>query len=60
MQEVSGAMGKLKIHYEATAAEIIEKQMELFLDWFNQPTAGQLLKAAIAHLWLGRDRTFAL
>jgi Fic family protein len=51
MQVVSGAMGKLKVHYEAPAAEILEKQMELFLTWFNKPGLDRLLKAAIAHLW---------
>lgn len=51
MQVVSGALGKLKIHYEAPAAELIERQMEFFLTWFNKPGLDKLLKAAIAHFW---------
>ncbi len=51
MQVVSGAMGKWKVHYEAPSAEIVEKQMELFLTWFNKPGLDRLLKAAIAHVW---------
>ena len=51
MQVVSGAMGKLKVHFEAPSAEIVEIQMDLFLDWFNQPVSDKLIKAAIAHLW---------
>ncbi len=51
MQVVSGALGKLKIHYEAPAAELIETQMELFLTWFNKLGLNKLLKAAIAHYW---------
>ncbi|MCX6300394.1 MAG: Fic family protein [Bacteroidetes bacterium] len=51
MQVVSGAMGKLKVHYEAPASELLEKQMELFIIWFNKPGLDRLLKAAIAHLW---------
>lgn len=51
MQVVSGALGKLKIHYEAPAAELIERHMEFFLTWFNKPGLDKLLKAAIAHFW---------
>ena len=51
MQVVSGAIGKLKVHYEAPAAELLEKEMELFLKWFNKTGLDRLLKAAIAHLW---------
>ena len=51
MQVVSGALGKLKIHYEAPAAELIETQMDFFLTWFNKPGLDKLLKAAIAHFW---------
>ena len=51
MRVVSGAMGKLKIHYEAPAADLLESQMDRFLEWFHQPGSDGLLKAAIAHLW---------
>ena len=51
MQIVSGAMGKEKVHYEAVAATDVEKEMKLFLDWFNDDTIqiDPVLKAAIAH-----------
>lgn len=53
MQIVSGAMGKEKVHYEAVAATDVEKEMKLFLDWFNDDTIqiDPVLKAAIAHFW---------
>ena len=52
MQLVSGAMGKEKIHFEAPQAELLAKEMNLFLQWFNaKPTTDAVLKAAIAHLW---------
>ena len=53
MQIVSGAMGKEKAHYEAVAATDVEKEMKLFLDWFNDDTIqiDPVLKAAIAHFW---------
>ncbi len=53
MQVVSGAMGKERVHFEAPAAAKLPKEMELFLDWFNDETEmDAVIKAAIAHLWL--------
>jgi Fic family protein len=52
MQVVSGAMGKEKVHFQATDSAIVESEMILFLDWFNNNLETDLvLKAAIAHLW---------
>ena len=52
MQVVSGAMGKEKIHYEAPPSDDVPRQMQWFLQWFNnEPTTDPVLKAAIAHLW---------
>lgn len=66
MQVVSGAMGKEKVHFQAPAAFIVEKEMHQFLDWFNdhseilRPNGTRhhetnpidlVIKAAIAHLW---------
>lgn len=52
MQVVSGAMGKEKIHYEAPSAEQLEKEMKLFLKWFNaKDKIDPVIKSAIAHLW---------
>lgn len=52
MQVVSGPYGRERIHYQAPAADKIDHEMALFLDWFNQETTIDLvLKAALAHLW---------
>ncbi|MBS4041201.1 MAG: Fic family protein [Flavobacteriales bacterium] len=52
MQVVSGAMGKEKVHYEAIKAELVEAEMEKFLDWYNNDNLlDPVLKAAIAHFW---------
>jgi len=52
MQVVSGPVGKEKVHYEAPPAEVLEKEMFKFLDWFNKYNDIDLvLKASIAHLW---------
>jgi len=52
MQVVSGAMGKEKVHFQAPDSSLVEKEMNLFLDWFNNYEKTDLvLKAAIAHLW---------
>lgn len=52
MQVVSGAMGKEKVHFQAPDSSIVEKEMNLFLDWFsNNSKIDLVIKAAIAHLW---------
>lgn len=52
MQVVSGAMGKEKVHYEAIKAELVEEEMDKFLDRFNNDNQlDPVLKAAIAHFW---------
>jgi Fic family protein len=52
MQVLSGAMGKERVHFEAPQSEIVEKEMQVFFDWFNsQDGLDPVLKAAIAHLW---------
>jgi len=52
MQVVSGAMGKEKIHFVAPEASKVEKEMSIFLNWFNQTANLEpLIKAAVAHLW---------
>lgn len=51
MQVVSGAMGKEKVHFEAPSSMRIEKEMDIFIDWFNAKELDALMKAAIAHLW---------
>ncbi len=52
MQVVSGAMGKEKVHFQAPPAESLEKEMNNFLNWFNDDRKIDLvLKAGIAHIW---------
>lgn len=52
MQVVSGAMGKEKVHFQAPDSELVNNEMLLFLDWFNNDDKIDLvIKAAIAHLW---------
>lgn len=53
MQVVSGALGKEKVHFQAPDSSLIEQEMNLFLDWFNNNNLNidLVIKAAIAHLW---------
>jgi Fic family protein len=52
MQVVSGAMGKEKIHFEAPQTEVLEIEMNVFLQWFNDALPiDPVLKSALAHLW---------
>jgi len=52
MQVVSGAMGKEKVHFQAPDSSLVENEMNLFLDWFNNNVKTDLvIKAAVAHLW---------
>jgi Fic family protein len=55
MQVVSGKVGRERVHFEAPAAGRLQREMKLFLDWFNAPSSGTpcsadpLPKAGIAH-----------
>ena len=52
MQVVSGPIGREKVHFEAPNANRLEKEMQMFLDWFNDGhNMDPVLKAGIAHLW---------
>jgi len=52
MQIVSGAMGKEKVHYTAPEAPRLEKEMNRFIEWFNDDESMEpVVKSAIAHLW---------
>ena len=52
MQVISGDMGKEKVHFHAPDSDLVENEMLLFLDWFNNYDKIDLvIKAAIAHLW---------
>lgn len=49
---VSGMFGRERVHYIAPTPERIEREMAVFLDWFNrdEPTSS-VVRSAIAHLW---------
>ncbi|SKB41108.1 Fic family protein [Daejeonella lutea] len=58
MQVVSGTYGKEQIHFEAPPSDRVPKEMERFINWFNETTPGgkyQIIQApvrsAIAHLY---------
>lgn len=52
MQVVSGAIGRETIHFEAPSAELIDEEINHFLDWFNNENQlDTVIKASIAHLW---------
>jgi len=55
MQVVSGPIGRERTHFEAPAAERLDREMNAFFDWFNEEDDGAdfdaVLKAALAHLW---------
>lgn len=53
MEVVSGPVGKERVHYEAPAAPLLDKEMSQFLVWANEPNGlDPVLRAAQAHLWL--------
>lgn len=52
MQVVSGPIGKEKVHFEAPNADYLEKEMQVFLTWFEEKNdIDPVIKAGIAHFW---------
>ena len=52
MQVVSGAVGRERVHFEAPAARGLDREMQVFLDWFNENTETDwVVKAGLAHIW---------
>ncbi|MDR6608424.1 Fic family protein [Pseudomonas synxantha] len=55
MQVVSGRLDKPTVHFEAPPRPGLERQLEIFLDWFesgrSQAGLDPLLRAGIAHFW---------
>ena len=52
MQIVSGPVGKETIHYIAPPKNVLDNEMDVFLNWVNtNDEHNPLLKAGIAHLW---------
>jgi len=59
MQVVSGAMGKENVHFQAPDSSLLEKEMNLFFNWFNKNVTSDLvIKAAVAHLWFVTTHPF--
>lgn len=52
MQVVSGAIGRERVHFEAPVAGELNREMQVFLNWFDENTAADwVAKAGLAHLW---------
>ncbi|MCK4979503.1 MAG: DUF4172 domain-containing protein, partial [Candidatus Delongbacteria bacterium] len=52
MQVVSGSMGKEKVHFQAPDASLLEKEMNTFINWFNNENKlDPVIKAGLAHFW---------
>lgn len=55
MQVVSGRIDKPTVHFEAPGREILDDELEQFIQWFNDSkndtSLDPLLRAAITHLW---------
>ena len=52
MQVVSGPLGRESVHFEAPAASLLDREMEMFLQWLEEENESDpVLKAALAHLW---------
>ena len=52
MEVVSGPIGREHVHFEAPPAARLQREMDIFLDWFNVPDAtDEVLRAGLAHLW---------
>lgn len=53
MQVVSGPEGHQRVHFEAPPAVRLDREMKVFIDWFNAGSKNldPVLKAGIAHLW---------
>jgi Fic family protein len=52
VEVVYGAAGREKVHYEAPPADQVDREVALFLEWFNRiDNLDLVLKSTIAHLW---------
>jgi Fic family protein len=52
MQVVSGPIGRERVHFEAPAAERLEREMAAFIDWLGTASdTDPVLKAGVAHFW---------
>jgi Fic family protein len=55
MQVVSGRIDRPKVHFEAPPREVLESELNCFIDWFNRSrddtNLDPLLRAGIVHFW---------
>jgi len=52
MRVVSGPYGRKRVHFEAPAAERLDREIHAFITWFeNKQATDVLIKAGLAHLW---------
>ncbi len=55
MQVVSGRIDNPTVHFEAPKRDVLESELNGFIDWFNDSRASSdidpLLRAAITHFW---------
>lgn len=52
MQVVSGPIGRETVHFEAPAAQRLDREMSAFLEWFESDRKiDPVLKAGLAHFW---------
>src|SRR3972149_5242031 len=52
MQVVSGPIGRERVHFEAPIAEKLNREMQVFLDWFDESAETDWVsKAGLAQLW---------
>ena len=55
MQVVSGRIDRPKVHFEAPPREVLEGELNCFINWFNRSRddakLDPLLRAGIAHFW---------
>jgi len=54
MQVISGRLDKPTVHFEAPPRQNLERELQRFIQWFNEPPTelDAILRAGIAHLWL--------
>ena len=52
MSVISGVLDREQVHYRAPSPDRVQKEMDVFLKWFNDPsTPRDYIKSAVAHFW---------
>lgn len=52
MSVISGVLDREKVHYRAPSPDRVQKEMDVFLKWFNDPsTPRDYIKSAVSHFW---------